>query len=187
MDLKRQRRRLSPWRPRAEEDLQPAGNPSPIAQVATLSRTRREHIGSDCRCDGKGRQGGVITVEECPGLRNELEWLKACIRSRYLSPYFINIIRVQEPELEKPLILLVDRRSPHPRLLPAARNHRRLPPVADRRRKTSRARRLHARRHTIRGIVKEVAAVKGAGLSVNRRQGHAAGQCGPYGRTVHFR
>jgi len=30
----------------------------------------------------------------------------------YLSPYFINISRARSAELDKPLVLLVDRRSP---------------------------------------------------------------------------
>ncbi|MCS6947231.1 MAG: chaperonin GroEL, partial [Steroidobacteraceae bacterium] len=54
---------------------------------------------------------GVITVEEGSGLENELEVVEGMQFDRgYLSPYFINQQANQTAELEKPYILLVDKK-----------------------------------------------------------------------------
>jgi chaperonin GroEL (HSP60 family) len=54
---------------------------------------------------------GVITVEEGSGLENELEVVEGMQFDRgYLSPYFINNQQSQSAELDKPLILLVDKK-----------------------------------------------------------------------------
>jgi chaperonin GroEL len=54
---------------------------------------------------------GVITVEEGSGLANELEVVEGMQFDRgYLSPYFINNQQNQTAELEKPVILLVDKK-----------------------------------------------------------------------------
>jgi chaperonin GroEL len=54
---------------------------------------------------------GVITVEEGSGLDNELEVVEGMQFDRgYLSPYFINNQQNQTAELEKPLILLCDKK-----------------------------------------------------------------------------
>ena len=53
----------------------------------------------------------MITVEEGSGLENELEVVEGMQFDRgYLSPYFINNQQSQTAELEKPLILLVDKK-----------------------------------------------------------------------------
>ena len=54
---------------------------------------------------------GVITVEEGSGLENELEVVEGMQFDRgYLSPYFINNQANQTAELEKPYILLADKK-----------------------------------------------------------------------------
>jgi chaperonin GroEL len=54
---------------------------------------------------------GVITVEEGSGLENELEVVEGMQFDRgYLSPYFINNQANQTAELEKPFILLADKK-----------------------------------------------------------------------------
>jgi chaperonin GroEL len=54
---------------------------------------------------------GVITVEEGSGMDNELEVVEGMQFDRgYLSPYFINNQQNQTAELEKPVILLADKK-----------------------------------------------------------------------------
>src|ERR1700745_1779955 len=59
----------------------------------------------------KAGKEGVITVEEGSGLSNELEVVEGMQFDRgYLSPYFINQQANQTVELDKPYILLVDKK-----------------------------------------------------------------------------
>jgi chaperonin GroEL len=83
-----------------------------IAQVGTISANSDESIGKTI-ADAMEKVGkeGVITVEEGSGLENELEVVEGMQFDRgYLSPYFINNQQNQTAELEKPLILLVDKK-----------------------------------------------------------------------------
>jgi chaperonin GroEL len=90
----------------------PCKDPKAIAQVGTISANSDESIGKTI-ADAMEKVGkeGVITVEEGSGLDNELEVVEGMQFDRgYLSPYFINTQQNQTAELEKPYILLVDKK-----------------------------------------------------------------------------
>jgi chaperonin GroEL len=89
----------------------PCKDPKAIAQVGTISANSDESIGKTI-ADAMAKVGkeGVITVEEGSALENELEVVEGMQFDRgYLSPYFINNQQSQSAELDKPLILLVDK------------------------------------------------------------------------------
>jgi chaperonin GroEL len=83
-----------------------------IAQVGTISANSDDAIGKTiAEAMEKVGKEGVITVEEGSGLQNELEVVEGMQFDRgYLSPYFINQQANQTVELEKPYILLVDKK-----------------------------------------------------------------------------
>jgi chaperonin GroEL len=90
----------------------PCKDSKAIAQVGTISANSDESIGKTI-ADAMEKVGkeGVITVEEGSGLDNELEVVEGMQFDRgYLSPYFINNQQNQTAELEKPLILLADKK-----------------------------------------------------------------------------
>jgi len=83
-----------------------------IAQVATISANADAHIGQTI-ADAMAKVGkeGVITIEEGSGLENELDVVEGMQFDRgYLSPYFISNAQNQTAELDKPSILLVDKK-----------------------------------------------------------------------------
>src|SRR2546429_636177 len=90
----------------------PCKDSKAIAQVGTISANADESIGKTiAEAMEKVGKEGVITVEEGSGLDNELEVVEGMQFDRgYLSPYFINNQQNQTAELEKPLILLVDKK-----------------------------------------------------------------------------
>jgi chaperonin GroEL len=83
-----------------------------IAQVGTISANSDESIGKTiAQAMEKVGKEGVITVEEGSGLQNELDVVEGMQFDRgYLSPYFINQQANQTAELDKPFILLVDKK-----------------------------------------------------------------------------
>ena len=100
----------------ATEELRKLSKPckdsKAIAQVGTISANSDESIGKTI-ADAMEKVGkeGVITVEEGSGLDNELDVVEGMQFDRgYLSPYFINTQANQTAELDKPYILLVDKK-----------------------------------------------------------------------------
>jgi chaperonin GroEL len=160
----------------ATEELEklskPCKDPKAIAQVGTISANADESIGKTI-ADAMAKVGkeGVITVEEGQGLENELEVVEGMQFDRgYLSPYFINNQQSQSAELEKPLILLVDKKISNIReLLPLletiAKSGRQLLIVAEDVEGEALATLVV---NTIRGIVK-VAAAKAPGFGDRRK------------------
>ena len=150
----------------------PCKDSKAIAQVGTVSANADESIGKTI-ADAMAKVGkeGVITVEEGSGLQNELEVVEGMQFDRgYLSPYFINNQTSQSAELEKPLILLVDKKISNIReLLPLleaiAKGGRQLLIIAEDVEGEALATLVV---NTMRGIVK-VAAVKAPGFGDRRK------------------
>jgi len=100
----------------ATEELKKLSKPckdtKAIAQVGTISANSDESIGKTiAEAMEKVGKEGVITVEEGSGLSNELDVVEGMQFDRgYLSPYFINNQANQTAELDKPYILLVDKK-----------------------------------------------------------------------------
>jgi chaperonin GroEL len=150
----------------------PCKDPKAIAQVGTVSANADESIGKTV-ADAMEKVGkeGAITVEEGSGLQNELEVVEGMQFDRgYLSPYFINNAQGQSAELEKPYILLVDKKIS---------NIRELLPLLEAVAKASRSLLVVAEDvegealatlvvNNVRGIVK-VAAVKAPGFGDRRK------------------
>jgi chaperonin GroEL len=160
----------------AVEDLKrlskPCKDSKAIAQVGTISANADESIGKTiAEAMEKVGKEGVITVEEGSGLTNELEVVEGMQFDRgYLSPYFINNQQNQTSELEKPVILLVDKKISNIReLLPllesVAKSGRPLLVVAEDVEGEALATLVV---NNIRGILK-VAAVKAPGFGDRRK------------------
>src|SRR3984957_12352593 len=150
----------------------PCKDSKAIAQVGTISANSDESIGKTI-ADAMEKVGkeGVITVEEGSGLDNELEVVEGMQFDRgYLSPYFINNQQNQTAELEKPLILLCDKKISNiremlPLLEAVAKAGKPLLVVAEDVEGEALATLVV---NTIRGIVK-VAAVKAPGFGDRRK------------------
>src|SRR4030081_117289 len=150
----------------------PCKDPKAIAQVGTISTNSDESIGKTIAdALAKVDKEGVITDEEGLGLENDLEVVEGMqFDWGYLSPYFINNQQSQSAELEKPLVLLVDKKISNIReLLPLleaiAQGGRQLLIVAEDVEGEALATLVV---NTIRGIVK-VAAVKAPGFGDRRK------------------
>src|SRR5262245_29609951 len=151
----------------------PCKDSKAIAQVGTISANSDESIGKTI-ADAMEKVGkeGVITVEEGSGLENELEVVEGMQFDRgYLSPYFINNAQNQTAELDKPLILLADKKISNIReMLPllegVAKAGRPLLVIAEDVEGEALATLVV---NTIRGIVK-VCAVKAPGFGDRRKE-----------------
>ncbi|OKL42454.1 chaperonin GroEL [Pseudovibrio exalbescens] len=83
-----------------------------VAQVGTISANGDEQVGKDI-AEAMQRVGneGVITVEEAKSLETELEVVEGMQFDRgYLSPYFVTNAEKMVADLEKPLILLHEKK-----------------------------------------------------------------------------
>jgi chaperonin GroEL len=90
----------------------PCKDSKAISQVATISANADEDVGKII-ADAMAKVGkeGVVTIEEGSGLENQLDVVEGMQFDRgYLSPYFISDHQAQSAELEKPYILLVDKK-----------------------------------------------------------------------------
>ncbi len=85
---------------------------SKIAQVATISANHDEEIGNMI-ADAMKKVGteGVITVEEARGTETEVKTVEGMQFDRgYLSAYFVTNAEKMEAELEKPFILISEKK-----------------------------------------------------------------------------
>jgi len=83
-----------------------------IAQVASISANNDGNVGEmiASAMDKVGKDG-VITVEEAKGTETEVKTVEGMQFDRgYLSPYFVTNTEKMEAELEKPLILIYDKK-----------------------------------------------------------------------------
>ena len=83
-----------------------------IEQVATISANNDETIGKlIAEAMGKVNKEGVITVEEAKGTETHVEVVEGMQFDRgYISAYFITDTEKMEAQLEKPYILITDKK-----------------------------------------------------------------------------
>jgi chaperonin GroEL len=83
-----------------------------IAQVGTISANNDEEIGRlIAEAMSKVGKDGVITVEEAKGLETTLETVEGMQFDRgYLSPYFVTNADKMEVEMDRPYILIYDKK-----------------------------------------------------------------------------
>jgi chaperonin GroEL len=90
----------------------PISTSKEIQQVATVSANNDEEIGKMI-ADAMDKVGkdGVITVEEAKGTETEVRTVEGMQFDRgYLSPYFVTNTEKMEVELERPYILIYDKK-----------------------------------------------------------------------------
>jgi chaperonin GroEL len=150
----------------------PCKDSTAISQVATVSANSDQAVGQIiAEAMAKVGKEGVITIEEGSGLENELDVVEGMQFDRgYLSPYFISNQQAQSAELDKPYVLLIDKKIS---------NIRELLPILEVVAKTSRPLLIIAEDvdgealatlvvNNLRGILK-VAAVKAPGFGDRRK------------------
>jgi len=90
----------------------PISTSKEIQQVATISANNDEEIGKMI-ADAMDKVGkdGVITVEEAKGTETEVRTVEGMQFDRgYLSPYFVTNTEKMEAELDRPFILIYDKK-----------------------------------------------------------------------------
>lgn len=114
------------------------GDISKIEQVATISANNDSTIGAlIAEAMSKVNKEGVITVEEAKGTETHVEVVEGMQFDRgYISPYFTTDSEKMEAVLEKPLILITDKKISTMKELmgvlePAAQNGRSLLIIAE--------------------------------------------------------
>lgn len=85
---------------------------SKIEQVATISANNDKTIGAlIAEAMGKVKKEGVITVEEAKGTETHVDVVEGMQFDRgYISPYFMTNTEKMQAELEKPYILITDKK-----------------------------------------------------------------------------
>ncbi|CDN31010.1 Heat shock protein 60 family chaperone GroEL [Mucinivorans hirudinis] len=83
-----------------------------VQQVATISANNDKAIGAlIAEAMGKVKKEGVITVEEAKGTETHVDVVEGMQFDRgYVSPYFITDTEKMQAELEKPYILITDKK-----------------------------------------------------------------------------
>ena len=83
-----------------------------IVQVATISANNDKKIGElIAEAMGKVKKEGVITVEEAKGIETEVKVVEGMQFDRgYISPYFITDADKMEVSLDRPYVLLTDKK-----------------------------------------------------------------------------
>ncbi len=95
-----------------KEQSKKIDNNSEIKQVATISANNDEEIG-DMIANAMEKVGkeGVITIEEARGTSDEVKTVEGMQFDRgYLSPYFVTNAEKMEVEMEKPFILITEKK-----------------------------------------------------------------------------
>lgn len=95
-----------------KEVAAPVTSDEEIIQVGTISANGDRQIGELlCQAVNAVGRDGVITVEEAKGFKTTLNVVEGAEVNRgYLSPYFINNHEKMTVELEKPYVLLVNKK-----------------------------------------------------------------------------